>query len=423
MKKKNSYGLYFLILVPFVLYLIDTNSSIAVKRKKQGAFALGLEQVSTDLLDRVWPGCKFFRIGLITNQTGKNLCGERNVDLLLKKGFCIKKLFTPEHGMRGVIHTDESIANSVDKATNVPIVTLYSQGRPIKINAKMLQDIDVLMFDIQEVGMRHYTYITTLFEAMEVAQRYNKKFIVLDRPSLLGPCMDGPLVEPGFKSGISIASIPLRHGMTVGELALYFNRYIFKKPLELHIVAMQNYKRNCLMRNQLITYLSSGIRNLQSCYGYSFLGLLGEIRPFCIGLKKEKKFQAIMLSDKIMFSMQKWKELQTILNSFGIASSFYRKNGKKTSFSGLQLLIENAYNLESFKLLVRILAFFKASGLKMSFSKAFNIAVGTDKLRAFFDGAITYNTFKKFVNNGLRTFHKKAQNCFLYDPFPVVKCL
>ena len=72
------------------------------------------------------------------------------------------------------------------------------------------------------------------------------------------------------------------------------------------------------MHNQLITYLSSGIRNLQSCYGYSFLGLLGEIKPFCIGLEKEKKFQAIMLSDKIMFSMQKWKELQNILNSFGV---------------------------------------------------------------------------------------------------------
>jgi len=424
MKKVCFCGILFLVFVVCVLSSIEKSVGVDAKcREKEHQFTLGLERFSCDLLRNAWPTCKSFRIGLITNQTGKSQQGERSVGILLKRGFEIKKIFTPEHGISGLVHTDERISNSIDGALGVPIITLYSQGRPIKINAKMLKDIDLLVFDIQDAGMRHYTYITTLFQAMEAAQQYNKKFVVLDRPNLLGPCMDGPLVESGFKSGISIASIPLRHGMTVGELALYFNRYIFQKPIELYVVTMKNYQRDSFACNQLISYLSSGIRNLNSCYCYSFLGLLGEIRPFYIGLGTKRRFQTIMLNEKIAFSMKRWKELQDMLHMFGIESFFCKQAGKKSLFRGLELSVKNVYNLESFKLLVRIVTFFKKSGVNIAFSKAFNIAVGTDKLRAFFDGKMKYQVFKKNVNKNLWKFYKKTQNCFLYSPFPEVKYL
>jgi len=392
-----------------------------VQNVSNNAFTLGLENITKHFLRTISSsGDLSLRIGLITNQTGKDQKGRRNVDLLLQKGIPIKKLFTPEHGLSGMVHTDEMISDSMDKKTKLPIVSLYSKGRTITINADMVKDIDLLMFDIQDAGMRHYTYITTLFQAMESAAKYNKLFIVLDRPSLLGNCMDGPLVEKGFKSSISIASIPLRHGMTVGELALYFNKYVFKKPIKLYVVAMKNYKRNSVKQNQLLTYLSSGIRNLNACYCYSFSGLLGELRPFNIGFGSEKRFQSLMMHDAIPFEKQKWIQLKEIMKSYGIESSLCGQVIKNKTYKGLKLDIKNIYNVSSFNLLIRILEFFKKSGISITFSRMFDLAIGTDKIRLFFDGKIRKKTLEQFINTNLAEFYLKAVSCFLYAPFPEV---
>ncbi|MES2181763.1 MAG: exo-beta-N-acetylmuramidase NamZ domain-containing protein, partial [Pseudomonadota bacterium] len=134
------------------------------------------------------------------------------------------------------------------------------------------------MFDIQDSGMRHYTYISTLYHAMKVAAQYNKQMVIFDRPNPLGARMEGPVVTQQLKSFISIAQVPLRHGMTVGELAWYFNKYELEKPAELHVVRMHGYDRRArfVAQNELAQPLSPGLRTEQACYGYSFLGLLGE---------------------------------------------------------------------------------------------------------------------------------------------------
>ena len=112
-----------------------------------------------------------------------------------------------------------------------------------QIDPTILQQLDALIYDIQDSGMRHYTYISTMLCALEASAEHNKPLYILDRPNFLGLNMEGPLVEPELKSFISIASIPLRHGMTVGELARYFNTHILKKKAPLQVVAMKQYSR------------------------------------------------------------------------------------------------------------------------------------------------------------------------------------
>src|SRR5207249_6044556 len=141
-------------------------------------------------------------------------------------------------------------------------------------------ELDCLVFDIQDSGMRHYTYISTLLNTMKIAAEYKKPYIVLDRPNPLGGMMQGPLVQPDLISFISIAPIPLRHGMTIGELAHYFNGHILEKSAILHVIPMHDYNRMNGFAGTFLHQLSPNLLSLQSCYGYSFLGLLGEVEPF-----------------------------------------------------------------------------------------------------------------------------------------------
>ncbi|MFC1842273.1 exo-beta-N-acetylmuramidase NamZ domain-containing protein [Candidatus Dependentiae bacterium] len=417
--KKFVYSALILFAVIFLSHKPATYTQYTHNTKNNSVFRLGVENITENFIKK-FAG---LNIGLITNQTGKDFRGRRSVDILLKKGLNIKKLFTPEHGMSGMIHTDKKITSCIDKKTRIQIVTLYSQGRTIKIQASMVKDIDMLLYDIQDAGMRHYTYITTLFEAMQSAAKCNKLFIVLDRPNLLGPLMDGPLVEPQYKSAISIAPIAMRHGMTVGELALYFNRNVLSKPVKLYIVKMSNYRRDSYANNRLTTFLSSGIRNLNSCYCYSFLGVLGEIRPFNIGLGTKRRFQCIMLNEKLKFSKNNWSSLQKIFQSFGVKSSLCKKIGTKNNFTGLALNVKDMYKLQSFNLLVSIISFFKQAGLNMKFSKMFDLAVGTGKVREFFEGKRDKKALKHFVDMNLNIFYKKASRCFLYKPSPKASVL
>ena len=182
-------------------------------------------------------------IGLITNQTGKDQRGNRTLDLLLKKGFKVSAVFAPEHGIEGKIELERDIKDGLDKKTGIPVISLYKNGTGKKIDPDMIKHIDAFFFDIQDSGMRHYTYISTLFMLLQSAGQENKRVVVFDRPNPLGKTMEGPLVDPALISFISIASIPLRHGMTVGEFAEYFNNHVLEKRAGLTVIPMKEYDR------------------------------------------------------------------------------------------------------------------------------------------------------------------------------------
>jgi len=183
------------------------------------------------------------RVALVTNQTGRVASGEHIADVLHRRGVDIKRLFGPEHGIRGGVTGGESVSDSVDAATGIPVVSLY--GKINKPTPAMLADVDVLLYDIQDVGARFYTYISTMALCMEAAAARGIPFVVLDRPDPLGgKRVDGPVLEDTLRSFVGIAPIPVVYGLTAGELArlLAGEKMISGKP-ELIVVPMKGWHR------------------------------------------------------------------------------------------------------------------------------------------------------------------------------------
>lgn len=184
------------------------------------------------------------RIGLVVNHT--SMVGEVHlVEYLLGQGVEVVKIFVPEHGFRGTADAGEAVANSVDEQTGLPVISLYGKNK--KPDAGTLKDVDVLIFDIQDVGVRFYTYISTMHYIMEAAAENDRTVMVFDRPNPNGHYIDGPILEPAHVSFVGIHPIPIVHGLTVAELAKMINGEGWLKngmQCSLEVVPMQNYKHN-----------------------------------------------------------------------------------------------------------------------------------------------------------------------------------
>lgn len=156
-------------------------------------------------------------VGVFANQT--SMVGNTHlVDTLLKSGIRVVKIFGPEHGFRGTANAGEEVNNDIDKKTGIPVISLYGDHK--KPTKHDLEDIDVLLFDIQDVGVRYYTYISSLQYFLEAALENHKPLMILDRPNPNGFYVDGPVLDPGFKSFIGMQPVPVVYGMTIGEYAL-----------------------------------------------------------------------------------------------------------------------------------------------------------------------------------------------------------
>lgn len=386
------------------------------------SFKLGIENIPSSLCKKICPhkkkeDCVF---GLITNQTGVDQQGKRTIDILFQDGYALKYIFAPEHGFTGV-SAERDVHDSVDQKTHIPIISLYRNGSGKMIIPEHMHNIDCLLFDIQDSGMRHYTYISTLLNTMKIAAEHNKPFVVLDRPNPLASVMEGPLVEPSLISFISIASIPLRHGMTIGELAQHFNKYVLEKPVPLHVVKMKDYNRTQGFMGNLIHQLSPNLQSLQSCYGYSFLGLLGEIEPFDVGVGTEYAFRCIMFPETMHVKHGVWKRLQALLKKFGVKSFIHEQLNKNKKMSkGLRLEFDDINNLHAFELLIAVLQFFKKENISFSFKAAFNKAVGTGNVQELFAGKLSEQQFFNQVRRDLKQFYHKAHSSFLYQPLPLI---
>lgn len=182
----------------------------------EGTLATGAERTEEYL-----PLLKGKRVGMVINHT--SIVGEEQtclLDTLLRLNINVVKVFTPEHGFRGNADAGETIKDGKDSRTGTPLISLYGNNK--KPTMQQLQDIDIIVFDIQDVGARFYTYISTMFYVMEACAENGKEMIVLDRPN---PCdhIDGPILRPAFRSFVGILPIPILHGCTIGELALMIN--------------------------------------------------------------------------------------------------------------------------------------------------------------------------------------------------------
>lgn len=205
-----------------------------------GDFRLGVENL---LEPEALETLRGARVSLITNPTGTDRELRSTIDLLVEAqdagGFTMAALFGPEHGVRGAEPAGGSVGDYIDEKTGLPVRSLY--GATQKPTPEMLADVDVLAFDIQDIGTRFYTYIWTMYYAMEAAGENGKRFIVLDRPNPLGADIERFVLEPELSSFVGLREIPQTHGLTVGELARLFNGEFLDGAVSLEVIAMRGY--------------------------------------------------------------------------------------------------------------------------------------------------------------------------------------
>lgn len=387
-------------------------------------FKLGLENIDEYKTKFTQIKYSSIRFALITNHTGKDQQGNRTLDVLLKHGIDIPCILAPEHGFQGNVPAGQTVHADRDQKTGIPIVSLYKHGTGKSVDKQIYETIDAFIFDMQEAGMRHYTYLSTLVNTMHVAADQDKLFIVLDRPNILGNRIEGPLLSSDVKnkkSFIAALDIPLRHGMTIGELAIYCNTHVLKKPVRLEVIAMEGYTRQTALPSTLVYNLSPNIINRQSCYGYSFLGLLGEIQPFDVGIGTTRPFTTIALPNTMLSGAQ-WKQLQKKLQALNIMTTVcnYISPRNNTAYQGLHLHITAIEQLHAFEALLTLLHFVKKNGVNCIFSPHFDQAVGTDLVRRSLEENISFTELTDSINKALKKFWIQAQSSFIYKPWPLI---
>jgi len=231
------------------------------------------------------------KIGLITNHTGidSKLCS--NIKLI-KYNARLTAIFCPEHGLDGAARADEKIGHSKDR-DGIHIYSLHGETR--RPSAKMLEEIDVLVYDIQEIGCRSYTYISTLFYAMEEAAKKGIPVVVLDRPNPMGGnIVDGPMLQEKWRSFMGYINVPYCHGMTVAELARFFNEE-YNIGCKLHLVLMEGWKREMTFKETGLAWIPTSpyIPEADTPFFYASTGILGALGVVNIGIGYTLPFKVI----------------------------------------------------------------------------------------------------------------------------------
>nr|NGX31920.1 hypothetical protein [Chlamydiota bacterium] len=232
------------------------------------------------------------RIGVLTHDAAISKDFQKTMDLFLQhqKHFSLKCFFAPEHGISGNFSTIRNMAH--EKIENIIVYSLY--GKDIRPSKEMLQDLDIIVCDMQDIGARSYTYITTLFYVMEEAAKHNVEVIVCDRPNPLGNIVDGPMLEENTRSFVGYINVPYCHGMTIGELALFFNEE-YNTHCKLKVVPMEGYKRNMTFFETQRAWIptSQYLPESDTPFFYSLIGIIGELQFVNIGIGYTQPFKLI----------------------------------------------------------------------------------------------------------------------------------
>jgi uncharacterized protein YbbC (DUF1343 family) len=212
------------------------------------------------------------RVGLVTNQSGVDAEGVSDVARLRAAGIQLVALFSPEHGFRGAADPGAAVASSKDSATGLPIYSLY--GRTSAPTDEILRDIDLMLVDLQDAGARYYTYLATTVEVMRAAARHRIPVVVLDRPDPIGGQVQGNVLDPAFSSTIGLLAVPMRHGMTIGELARLAAADLGIE-VELTVVPVAGWRRSLALDQTGLPFIppSPNLRSIESLYHYPGLCL------------------------------------------------------------------------------------------------------------------------------------------------------
>jgi uncharacterized protein YbbC (DUF1343 family) len=349
------------------------------------------------------------RIGLIANQTSTSDGGAHLLDVLLREGCNIKKVFAPEHGLRGTDDAGARVKTAVDAPTGIPVISLY--GKNTKPSAAQLSDIDVILFDLQDVGARFYTYISTMHYAMEACAENDREFIVLDRPNP-NDHIDGPVRADGYASFVGVDPIPVLHGLTVGELARMINGEGWirtgKNSCRLTVVPLQNWRHG--QPYSLPVKPSPNLPNDTAVRLYPSLCFF-EGTNISVGRGTSFPFQALGNPDKrygsFTFTPQPVKGMDR--NPVHKGKTCYGTDLRGTDTSHLA----NGLSLRF------VIDFFEKSGRNehafFSSPVWFDLLAGTDQLRRQIINGLSEEEIRASWQPGLEAYKKTRKKYLLYD--------
>lgn len=404
----------------FVLIFTLATTSLSARKVKTGVEMLKAQNFSA---------IKGKRVGLITNPTGIDRNLQSTVDLFFhSKEIKLVALYGPEHGVRGDYSAGTSVANVKDPDTGLPVYSIYGKTR--KPTPEMLEGIDVLVYDIQDIGSRSYTYISSLGLAMEAAAENNIEFVVLDRPNPLGGIkMEGCLTEPEFTSFVSQFPIPYIHGLTVGELARYLNEeglLANKIKCKLTVIPMKGWKRKMTFEKTGLPWVLSSphIPHNYSPVFYPVSGILGELYVMSIGVGYTLPFQLFAAewinADSLTKNMNALK--LPGLQFRPIHFTPYYSVSKDKVVHGVQVYITDyekaGLSLVQFYVLQECHQLWPDKNVFEMCEKSrlnmFDKVCGTDKVRIEFARTFRVESIRNLWEKDIAAFREKAKKYFIY---------
>ena len=344
-------------------------------------------------------------IAIVSNHTSQFIKESKSihlVDSLLKLNVQIKKVFAPEHGFRGNLDAGEKIINSIDEKTGIPIVSLYGKKR--KPSFEDLDEIDVIIFDIQDVGARFYTYLSTMHYVMESCAENNIELIVLDRPNPNGHYIDGPIMTKESMSFVGLHPVPIVYGMTIGEYAKMINGEKWLRNnlnCKLKVIEITNYDRN--KKYKLTFKPSPNLPNQQSINLYPSLCFF-EQTPVSVGRGTKKQFQVI--------GTPYWENFKFNFTPKSMPGAKYPKHENLTCY-GLNL--ENEEYLSKIDLKWLILAYKNEKNKDNFFKSGFHRLAGNKLLEEQIKKGLSEKEIRKTWKNGLDNFKLIREKYLIYN--------
>ena len=415
---------YFCIfgILPFIF---SCQSSIQIKKPdhsistEAAKVILGIDNFFTDYLNSI----ENKRVGLVTNPSGVTSNLEYTSDVLfMHQKINLVALFGPEHGIRGNEYGGAKVEDGVDKLTQLPLYSLYGKTR--KPTAEMMDKVDVLVIDIQDIGVRSYTYIYTMAKVMEACAEFGKSFIVLDRPNPLGGTyVEGNILDTTFSSFVGLYPLPYLYGMTIGELAKYFNTEC-NINCDLTVIPMLNWQRDMNFGDTGLEWIptSPHVPEWQTVAHLAATGTLGELHTVSIGVGYTAPFKLIGAP---------WingNEISQKLNALKLPGVYFRPTFFKPFYSSFQGELCHGFQLhitdyKIFKpyvtglhIMHQLIKLYPEHDLFADSErvKMFKKVMGTDKIMNDLIKQVSVFEMEKSWQNDLNEFKKKREKYLLY---------
>lgn len=362
------------------------------------------------------------RLGLITNYTGVNQNLKSTIDILHQYGH-LTCLFAPEHGVRGNVQAGDHVEDYVDEKTGVQVYSLYGKNR--KPNAEMVKDIDAFVFDIQDVGVRYYTYLYTMAYAMEAAKEFNKKIFVLDRPNPLGgEIIEGNVLEEVYSSFVGLYPIPVRYGLTIGELAYLFNKE-FHIDCDLEVIPLEGWKREMNFEDTGLSFIapSPNIPTMNTAFLYTGTCLF-EGTNVSEGRGTTQPFEVIgapwIRGEELAEQLNQRKMEGILFRPHYFTPTFSKHKGELCQ--GIQIHIQDRHRVQPFKVGVSIVQAIASTYKEFEILPSpkgrgrcfFDLLAGTDQLQK----AIKENSVEQYLKQceeQRKEFNKIREKYLMYS--------